>query len=340
MSKITATLIVISLFSLTVCLSNEFLKEDTDSLTLEFTKFASVHQKNYQSFEEFRMRERIFRINLVKMTNMFQNIGESKGEIKYSPFMDLTEEEFAATHFGFNYDAKASESRVSSPAKFTVNLNQDVPASYDWREQGAVTPVKNQGSCGSCWAFSAVGNLEGQTKIVNGSLLSLSEQELVDCDTVDQGCNGGLMEQAFDALKTIGGIETEADYPYHGRGETCHFDSKKSLVKVEGYTKVSDDEEVIKETLFKTGPLAVALNATPLQFYFGGIFHPWKVACNPKGLNHGVLLVGYGEENGKKYWIVKNSWGKSWGEKGFFRMLRGTGECGINNHVLTAKLVD
>jgi cathepsin F len=336
MNKFTTALVLVTLFSLTLSMSREFLKDNTDSLSFEFAMYASKHQKKYHSFEEFKEREAIFRMNLVKMTNMYQNIGETSGQIDYSEFMDLTEEEFAATHLGLNYSEEARSIKTSE-IKFTVNIDEPVPESFDWEEQGAVTEVKNQGSCGSCWAFSAIGNLEGQNKIVNGKLVSLSEQELVDCDKVDQGCNGGLMENAFDELIKIGGINTEEAYPYKGRGGKCEFDGKKETVKVLSFVKLTTtDEEEIKEALFKTGPLAVALNATPLQFYFGGVFHPWKATCNPKGLNHGVLLVGYGEDNGKKYWKVKNSWGKGWGEKGYFRIFRGDGTCGINTDVSSA----
>ena len=333
---------ILILVTLTLLVSSSLawveLQEEADNLTVEFAKFAATYKKEYSTYQEYILREKIFRQNFVKMGNMFrQYAGEQ--EFEYSEFMDLKEEEFNQ-RLGFNYsENSAEESRSKSqPLKFRVNMDQEVPESFDWRDHGAVTDVKNQGSCGSCWAFSSTGNLEGQSKIVKDNLQSVSEQELVDCDKVAQGCQGGLMENAFEQLEKLGGIESESDYPYTGRGGKCSFDKSKVILEVTGYSFVDTDEEVIKETLFKTGPLAIALNATPLQFYFGGIFHPWKIFCNPKGLNHGVLLVGYGEEKGKKFWIVKNSWGKMWGEKGYFRIFRGDGTCGLNTHVVTANI--
>lgn len=334
------------LITLTLLVSSTFawveLREEVDNLTVEFAKFAAQYKKEYSNYEEYSLREKLFRQNFVKMGNMFRQYSadsELENEFGYSEFMDLTEEEFKQK-LGFNHNENSAEqSRLTSePLEFRVNLDQEVPDSFDWRDHGAVTDVKNQGACGSCWAFSATGNLEGQTKIVKDNLQSISEQELVDCDKVDQGCQGGLMENAFEQLEKLGGIETESDYPYTGRGGQCKFDKSKVALEVTGYSFVDTDEEKIKETLFKTGPLAIALNATPLQFYFGGVFHPWKMFCNPKGLNHGVLLVGYGEAKGKKFWIVKNSWGGHWGEKGYFRLFRGDGTCGVNTHVVTANI--
>jgi len=317
--------------------NTEFMNEKTDSLSEEFASFVSQHGKDYATYEEYKKREEIFRINFVRMANTESNLGLSFTG-KYSPLMDLTEEEFEKNYLGFNYDEEKArvERFFADPLEYKVNLDKDVPESYDWRDYGAVTDVKNQGQCGSCWAFSTTGNLEGQTKIALGKLTEISEQELVDCDKVDQGCNGGLMENAFQEIQRLGGIETEKDYPYKGRGQTCNADKSKNVIQVTSFHFVDQNEDTIKEALFKTGPLAVALNASTLQFYFGGIADPWM--CNPKKLNHGVLIVGYGTENGKDYWIVKNSWGSGWGEKGYFRMIRGKGKCGINTHVVTAEI--
>jgi len=195
--------------------------------------------------------------------------------------------------------------------------------------------------CGSCWAFSAVGNIEGQLQIKKGGkVIDLSPQQLVDCDKVDEGCNGGLMDTAFDYIKTAGGIQSSSDYPYSGSDSSCKFDVKKSVAKVNGYNFAgTEDEEQIKTILYQTGPLAIAINATPLQFYFWGIFNPWfQWLCDPEGLNHGVVIVGYGVDGSTKYWIVKNSWGSSWGESGFFRIIAGKGACGVNKYVISATL--
>lgn len=317
----------------------------SDSLTMEFAKFADKHGKEYESFEEFKYRESVFRQNFVKLANISN--GNSNIFDGYSPFMDLTEEEFASSHFGFKFDPSTETLRGSVETLPPVaHIGEDIPENFDWTTEGAVTEVKNQGSCGSCWAFSATGALEGQTMISYKKLLSLSEQELVDCDTVDQGCNGGLMENAFDQLKVIGGVETEKDYDYKGSQNKCQYDAKKNAIKVKDYAFIQQNSTEIIRSIYQNGPLAIALNATPLQFYFGGIFHPWKIFCNAKGLNHGVLIVGYGKEGDKCYYKIKNSWGKHWGEKGFFRIYRDceestdAGVCGVQSHVLAVTITE
>jgi len=171
-----------------------------------------------------------------------------------------------------------------------------------------------------------------------GKIQTLSEQQLVDCDDVDQGCNGGLMDNAFEFLIREGGIESDADYPYTGRDGSCRFNASKVAAKVKDFKDISSNEEEIAAVLVENGPLSVAVNANPFMFYSGGILKPTKSSCNPAGLNHGVTLVGFGEENGVKYWIIKNSWGQTWGEKGYIRLERGTGACGVNTNVSTAHL--
>ena len=172
----------------------------------------------------------------------------------------------------------------------------------------------------------------------------MSEQMLVDCDTYDSACNGGLMEYAFTWLQENGGIMTDTDYPYKGYKSSCRSDASKYVdMTITGYTKLGSssstwdpvDEEEIKEFLYETGPLAVALNANPLQTYSSGILDKTSSQCPTSGINHAVTMVGYGTAE-KDYWIVKNSWGKSWGESGYFRIRRGNGTCGINCYITTA----
>ena len=227
----------------------------------------------------------------------------------------------------------------------TVKVSNAAPSSYDWRNYGRVSPVKDQGSCGSCWAFSTTGNLESLYAATKGVIKTFSEQMLVDCDTSDSGCNGGLMEYTFTWLKNNGGIMFDSDYPYKGVKSACKSDSSKYAdFKITGYKKLGSsystwscvDEDELKEFLYENGPLAVAMNADPLQTYSSGILDVSSARCPTSGINHAVLLVGYGSTSSMDYWIVKNSWGKSWGEQGFFRIRRGNGTCGINCYITTA----
>lgn len=298
-----------------------------------FTKFIKVYDKKYMTAEEFEKRFEIFSVNVQENANHLLSSNEE--ELQMSPFLDLTPEEFEKQYLTLKSEDLAEARSKMTRLELTDRL-EELPKSWDWREQGAVNEVKNQGSCGSCWAFSAVANIEGLYKIQSGKLVSFSESELVDCDNVDEGCNGGLMDNAFKWLQDNGGLNTEEDYPYVARRKTCSIKEDKFRVKISSFHDISQNEDEIAEHLVKVGPLSVAINANLLQFYWGGIFNPF--ICNPKGLNHGVAIVGFGEEKGKKFWIVRNSWGKGWGEKGYFRIIRGKGKCGINLAVSTAIL--
>ena len=210
----------------------------------------------------------------------------------------------------------------------------DLPASVDWTAKGAVTPVKNQGQCGSCWAFSATGAVEGAHAINKGHLVSLSEQQLVDCSGSygNQGCNGGLMDSAFKYIIQNGGICSEEAYPYEGRDSKCRSNSCTAVTKIGGFYDVPADNADALQAAVAKQPVAVAIEADSscFQFYSSGVL---ECACG-SALNHGVLAVGYGEEGGKPFWNVKNSWGESWGAGGYIKMLRGdkaprAGMCGI-----------
>lgn len=277
---------------------------------------SELFQKKFETFSE--------NWKLVQHLNKIERGSATYGMTK---FMDYTTEEFKKFFApGF------SKQLVDTPKLADVSLLKatPMPDSVDWRKKGAVTPVKNQGECGSCWAFSTTGNVEGQWFKKTGKLVSLSEQELVDCDTLDDGCEGGLPSNAYKTIEKLGGLETETDYPYDGRDEKCNLQKSKLNVYVNDSVTLPTDETQIATWLATNGPVSIGINANLMQFYWGGISHPWKIFCNPKSLDHGVLIVGYGTEDDKPYWIIKNSWGPDWGEEGYYRIYRGDGSCGVN----------
>lgn len=204
------------------------------------------------------------------------------------------------------------------------------PDSIDWTTKGAVTPIKNQAQCGSCWAFSTTGSIEGAYQIAGNALTAFSEQELVSCDKVDDGCQGGLMDNGFKYAETHA-LCTEQDYPYtSGTGirGTCKT-SCKGVVEVGAFTDVPTRDEDALKTAVSQQPVSVAIEAdkSVFQLYKSGVMD--SKLCGTK-LDHGVLAVGYGTEGGKDYWKVKNSWGETWGMSGYILLGRGDNTCGIS----------
>lgn len=299
-----------------------------------FHEFMLKHNRQYKSKDEYKKRYHVFKANLKKV-KLFQDNEQGTAKYGVTQFSDMTEKEFKR-HLGLKKPEKAP---VWPQAQIP---DIELPQEYDWRNYNAVTPVKNQGSCGSCWAFSVTGNIEGQWAIKKGQLLSLSEQEIVDCDTSDQGCNGGYMTTAYESIVRLGGLEEEKAYPYEGEDEKCNLDQSEIEVRIEGGLNITKDEDGMAKWLVQNGPISVALNANVMQFYLGGVSHPFKFLCSPEDLDHGVLIVGYGVHTSTilkrtlPYWIVKNSWGKGWGELGYYRLYRGDGSCGINQMASSA----
>ncbi|KAM9795359.1 cathepsin F [Neosynchiropus ocellatus] len=299
--------------------------EESVQLLGQFKEFMVKYNKVYSSQEEADRRLKIFHANL-KTAEKLQTLDQGSAEYGVTKFSDLSEEEFRSTYL----NPMLSQWTLRRPLKPAAPARSPAPDSWDWRDHGAVSQVKNQGMCGSCWAFSVTGNIEGQWFLKNGKLLSLSEQELVDCDGLDHACKGGLPSNAYEAIEKLGGLESETDYSYTGRKQQCDFLSRKVAAYINSSVEISQDEREIAAWLAENGPVSVALNAFAMQFYRKGISHPFKIFCNPWMIDHAVLLVGYGQRNGTPFWAIKNSWGEDYGEQGYYYLYRGANACGIN----------
>ncbi|XP_041917304.1 pro-cathepsin H-like [Alosa sapidissima] len=208
------------------------------------------------------------------------------------------------------------------------------PDYVDWRTRGDyVTPVKTQGHCGSCWTFSTTGCLESVTAIATGKLLELSEQQLIDCaqDFNNHGCFGGLPSQAFEYIKYRGGLMTEDGYPYKGHDSTCEFQPEQAAAYVKDVVNITRyDEMGMLDAVARLNPVSFAYEVTAdFVHYKDGIYSSTKCKNTTETVNHAVLAVGYGEQDGTLYWIVKNSWGTSWGRDGYFLIERGRNMCGL-----------
>ncbi|KAF8413768.1 hypothetical protein HHK36_001761 [Tetracentron sinense] len=282
----------------------------------------------YKDIVEKESRFKIFKAN-VEYIDSFNSIGSRPYMLSINEFADQTNEEFRTSRNGYK---RSSETKSSTTSSFRYENVTAVPSSMDWRKKGAVTPVKDQGQCGCCWAFSAVAAMEGITQLTTSKLISLSEQELVDCDTSgeDQGCEGGLMDDAFQFIKHNRGLSTEATYPYKGVDGTCS--NKKAAANINGYEDVPSNSEKALLKAVANQPVSVAIDAGgyDFQFYSSGVF---TGDCGTD-LDHGVTAVGYGtSDDGTAYWLVKNSWGTSWGVEGYIMMQRNIdakeGLCGI-----------
>jgi len=240
---------------------------------------------------------------------------------------------------------------INTVAEITDEMRSAAPASIDWTEQGATTKVKDQGQCGSCWAYSATEGIESGLFMSTGQIMDLSEQQVISCDKVDGGCNGGDLPTAFDYVKKNGGIDTMEDYgdssASGGRDKRCKKNKeKKPVVEITDYEYAvppctsgdcSDQKESdMKAALNTYGPLSVCVNANDWDSYESGIYKP---ACSGGfyDLDHCVQLVGYGTEEGQAYWKVRNSWGGDWGERGFIRLKQGENACGIADEAMFVK---
>lgn len=317
------SLILLCFIGVALCFKVRYEKEAIMDEAWQIWK--SAHNKLYKDLDEEKVRYTIWEDNLRRITE--HNKKSSNLFLRMNHFGDMTNTEFRKTMNGYLRPANKTGSTFLAPSHINV------PASVDWRTQGYVSDVKNQGQCGSCWAFSTTGSLEGQHFKKTGKLIDLSEQNLVDCSTSygNHGCQGGLMDNAFKYIKDNGGLDTETSYPYDGENEKCRFKKASVGATDSGFVDVTQgDEDALKKAVATVGPISVAIDAShfTFQFYHSGVYD--ETSCSSTQLDHGVLVVGYGDFQGKDYWLVKNSWGPSWGLKGYIRMSRNkNNQCGI-----------
>jgi len=300
----------------------------------EWETFKVVHGKKYDTEMEEKFRMKIYMENKQKVEkHNFQAVeGKHTYHLKMNMYGDMLHHEFVATMNGYKQRPKNS-SLVGATYLLPAHVDK-LPRDVDWRNHGAVTPVKNQGQCGSCWSFSTTGALEAQHYRKTGKLTSLSEQNLIDCSRSygNNGCNGGLMDYAFQYIKDNGGIDTEDSYPYEGEDDKCRYNPKNKGAWDVGFVDIREGDEVaLKNAIATVGPCSVAIDASheSFQFYSHGVYRDPE--CSPQDIDHGVLAVGYGvDSTGQAYWLVKNSWGTTWGDKGYVKMARNEDNmCGI-----------
>ena len=300
-----------------------------------FASFKATYSRAYTSPAEEARRFDAFQQNVKQAANK-QRHEQMTGTFGVGPHSDYTPEEFSIMA-GYQHAPRSAPSTPLYQHTFPL-----LTAPIDWVKKGAVTGVKAQGICGSCWSFSATGSTEGQHFLKTGALVPLSEQELMDCDThsIDHGCHGGAPHVAFEWIinntqNGNGGLCTEAQLGYTGLPDP-KCPGINGTATLRNWTSISQNETLIADALSRLGPLSAGINEAGMQHYRGGLTCPISDLCDPQGLNHAVLIVGFGVENGQEYWKVKNSWGEAFGEEGYFRICKGKGACGINRAVVAA----
>lgn len=339
---------------------SSIIQEQDDKLE-EFLEFTKKYNKEYQTKEEFQKRFEIWKQNyqkiqlLNKTPNIFpfsqkysstntisKNIFSKIPSTHYgiNKFTDLTEVEFANKYLTYSLQYTQDIPTITKEELNLYEEEEEIPENFDWElDRDIKTKMKEQKDCGACYSFATVGLIQSQYLMKYGENISFSEQQIIDCDELNNKCLGGNMKKAFTYLKT-NGLMKEEDYPYRNGEGQCDYDKNKTLVKVKTFSFIPNEEEEMKKILYKYGPLAGAINGIMSFYYDEGIYEPINDDICPNVLNHAILIVGYGvdKETGKKFWRIKNSLGQDWGEDGYFRLLRGKGICGINKYTLIADI--
>ncbi len=321
-----------------------------------FENFMIKYGKLYKNIDEEDYRFNIFKNNLAIIDDL--NLKSAHALYDINEFSDMTTEEFSKYKLGYDNSKSGmlpgevvdwDDSQCSACKRFPelAEITMDnLPESFDWEDYGAVTPVKNQAMCGSCWAFSTVQDIEGSWYLAGHNLTELSEQQLVACDSnLNSGCNGGLPLLAMQYIEKAGGLVSANDYPYKKVNQyvysvdtpTCDTDvvqKSNYVAHIKSWQKIAssaEDEEKLALALIRSGPLSLALDASGMEYYSSGIDD--YDGCTTS-LNHAVLLTGFGVESGVKYWKIKNSWGYWWGESGYYRIIKGINKCGLSTEVV------
>jgi len=333
----------------------------------EFDAWATAHGRSYASAALYQHAFNNF-IETDAAIEMLNANPDDQAEYGHNQFSDMSNDEFRAKYFGIPSSGRHEQCLGGT----TLPIPSDPPVAHDWRDHGAVTAVRDQGGCGSCWAETAVANMEGVHFLATGELVPLSLEQVLECDQYDTACYGGWPAGAFKHVIEAGGIASDADYQERWNGKTicladqafnescgdgmcddppltswcdvtCEEQKHEKKAKFDDWSSLPVDEDSIAAILSKHGPISVAIDASGgglgflfpwLKSYKKGIATPKK--CTTDALDHGVTIVGYGEENGNKYWTIKNSWGTSFGESGYFRLARGSRMCGIDTCASTA----
>jgi len=302
-----------------------------------FVNFVRTYSKTYPA-DEFLGRYNVFSENLQTITkhNAEAAQGKHSWTMAVNKFSDISTEEFLAKYTMPPLKEDMMLQRQRSLKEFNpswLNASASDPDFVDWRTSGLVTNVKDQGACGSCWAFSAVAAMESARKRAYNVLFSMSEQELVDCCPTDQGCygcNGGFMTGAFQWAINNGGVTNIENYPYVATQQSCHT-GIKSDVSFHSYVKVPADEDALRGAVANVGVISIGVSVSgDFQHYSAGIYDG---SCDQSPINHGVAAIGYGHDDpsNKDFFIVKNSWGEGWGASGYIYIRRGVNKCNINS---------
>ena len=322
--------LILAVATLVVCSATaSAIATNTKDFSAMFETFKADFKRSYATEEENDVRRNVFIANML----VAEGLAASNPLANFGPneFSDMSAAEFSVYHNAARHFRRHNATNMLAAEQIPA---LSAGSKIDWRTKGAVTRVKNQGHCGSCYSFSISGNIEGQWFLAGNTLTSLSEQELVSCGTAPiqpGGCHGALPDEGFEWLVSNhgGAVVTEASYPYvsgNGTVPMCRMSGTQFGARITGHHDIPPTEDAIAAWLYTHGPVSIGVDSASFQTYTGGIM----TNCIDGQLDHAVLVVGFDDTYSPPYWIVKNSWGPTWGEEGYIRLQKGTGQCGMN----------